>query len=335
MTEDNRKKLMEMIHGNWVTQCLYVAAKLGVADLLKDGAKNSADLARSLDAHPASIYRLLRALSGLGIFHEEADNVFTLTPLGELLKTESPNSLREYVIMINDKECYQSWGQLLYSIKTGESAFKNVFGEDFLDYVNNHAQFSNTFDRAMAQKYKGVISSIIKAYDFSNFGTIVDIGGGYGNLLLEILEKYPSVRGVLFDLPHVIESVRKHIGNLDISDRFTLVAGDCFDETPKGGDAYVLKSFINNWNERDAVRVLGNCRKAMTSGGKLIIIEPVLLSRNQPDYGKLMDLQLLVLQKSGERTKEEFEKLLKLSGFLMQSLIPTESEFSIIEAIIN
>ncbi len=129
------------------------------------------------------------------------------------------------------------------------------------------------------------------------------------------------------------KSAREHIGNLDISDRCKLVAGDCFDEISKGGDAYVLKSFINNWNERDAVRVLGNCRKAMTSGGKLIIIEPVLLSRNQPDYGKLMDLQLLVLQKGGERTKEEFEKLLKLSGFLMQSLIPTESEFSIIEAI--
>jgi hypothetical protein len=333
MVEDNRKRLMEMIHGNWVSQCLYVAAKLGIADYLKDGAKNSTDLARSLDAHPIALYRLLRTLSGLGIFHEEPANMFSLTPLGELLKTESPDSLREYIILINDKECYKSWGYLLYSIKTGESAFKQVFGEDFLDYVNNHSQFSNTFDRAMVQKYKGVIASIIKAYDFSNFNTIVDVGGGYGQLLLEILRKYPHVRGILFDLPHVIEGAKKHVLGFDIANRCTLVAGDCFDEIPKGGDAYVLKSFINNWDERSAVRVLENCRKPASSFSKLIIIEPVLLPPNEPDYGKLMDLQLLVLQKSGERTKEEFEQLLRLSGFIMKSVIPTESEFSIIEAI--
>jgi ubiquinone/menaquinone biosynthesis C-methylase UbiE len=269
----------------------------------------------------------------LGVFHEGPDKYFSLTPMGELLSTESPGSLNAYVVMINEKECYQSWGNLLYSIKTGEASFEHVFGEGFLPYAEKYAEFADLFNRAMVEKYRGVVPSILKAYDFSYFKTVVDVGGGYGQLLMEILKRNPNARGILFDLPKVIEGARKNIVNPEVAERIALIAGDCFDQIPKGGDAYVLKSFINNWQDDDAVRVLDNCRRAMNPDSKLIVIEPVLLSANEPDYGKLMDLQLLVLQKSGERTREDFERLLELSGFSIKSLIRTEREFSIIEAV--
>jgi SAM-dependent methyltransferase len=331
--EENREKLMQMIHGNWVAQCIYVAAKLGIADHLKEGPKSSDELSHIVDAEPRALYRLLRTLSGLGVFHEEPDKRFSLTVMGELLSRESPNSLNAYIVMINEKECYQSWGNLLYSIKTGESSFEHVFGQEFLKYVEKNAEFASVFNRAMVEKYRGVIPSLLKTYDFSGFNTVVDVGGGYGQLLIEILKSNPNTRGILFDLPKVIEGTGENITNSGVAERITLTAGDCFDKIPEGGDGYVLKSFINNWEDDDAVKVLNNCRRAMNPGGKLIVIEPVLLPANEPDYGKLMDLQLLVLQKSRERTKEDFENLLRLSGFSMRSIFRTESEFSIIEAI--
>jgi SAM-dependent methyltransferase len=331
--EDIREKLMEMIHGYWVSQCIYVAAKLGIAGQLKEGSKSSDELSHTVGADPGALYRLLRTLSGLGIFHEETGKRFSLTAMGELLSSESPNSLNAYIVMINEKECYQSWGNLLYSVKTGESSFERVFGQEFLPYVEKNAEFAGVFNRAMVEKYRGVIPSILKAYDFSGFGTVVDVGGGYGRLLIEILRSNPNVRGILFDLPKVIEGAGVNIANSVVAERIKLIAGDCFDKIPEGGDGYLLKSFINNWEDDDAVKVLNNCRRAMNLDGKLIVIEPVLLPANEPDYGKLMDLQLLVLQKSRERTKEDFEGLLNLSGFSMRSIFRTESEFSIIEAV--
>jgi SAM-dependent methyltransferase len=333
VAEENREKLMEMIHGNWVSQCIYVAAKLGIADHLKKGPKSSDELSHTVGADPRALYRLLRALAGLGVFHEEPDRHFSLTAMGELLSRDSPNSINAYIIMINEKECYQSWGNLLYSVKTGESSFEHVFGQEFLKYVEKNAEFADVFNRAMVEKYRGVIPSILKTYDFSGFNTVVDVGGGYGQLLIEILKSNPNTRGILFDLPKVIEGAGNSIANSGVAERIMLVAGDCFDKIPEGGDGYVLKSFINNWEDEDAVKVLSNCRRAMKPDSKLIIIEPVLLPANEPDYGKLMDLQLLVLQKSRERTREDFERLLKLSCFSIRSIFRTESEFSIIEAI--
>ncbi|HWP93263.1 MAG TPA: methyltransferase [Thermodesulfobacteriota bacterium] len=331
--EENRDKLMEMIHGNWLAQCIYVAAKLGIADHLKEGPKSSDELSHIIGAEPRALYRLLRALSGLGVFHEEPGKRFSLTAMGELLGRESPNSLNAYIIMINEKECYQSWGNLLYSVKTGGSSFEHVFGQEFLQYVEKKAEFAGVFNQAMVEKYRGVIPSILKTYDFSGFNTVVDVGGGYGQLLIEILKSNPNTRGILFDLPKVIEGAGENIANSGVGERITLIAGDCFDKIPEGGDGYVLKSFINNWEDEDAVKVLSNCRRSMNPDGKLIIIEPVLLPANEPDYGKLMDLQLLVLQKSRERTREDFEGLLKLSGFSMRSIFRSQSEFSIIEAV--
>jgi SAM-dependent methyltransferase len=331
--EENRGKLMEMIHGNWLAQCIYVAAKLDIADHLKEGPKSSDELSHIVGADPTALYRLLRALAGLGVFHEEPDKRFSLTAMGELLSSESPNSLNAYIVMINEKECYQSWGNLLYSVKTGESSFEHVFGQEFLQYVEKNAEFAGVFNRAMVEKYRGVVPSILKMYDFSGFNTVVDVGGGYGQLLIEILKNNPNARGILFDLPKVVEGARNSISNSGVAERITLIAGDCFDKIPEGGDGYVLKSFINNWEDHDAVKVLNNCRRAMSPDGKLIVIEPVLLPANEPDYGKLMDLQLLVLQKSRERTKEDFENLLGLSGFSMRSIFRTESEFSVIEAV--
>jgi hypothetical protein len=329
---DPRASLMAMIHGNWVARILYVAAELGLADHLREGGKTADELAPLVNADPGALSRLLRTLCGLGVFQQETGDRFLPTPLGALLDSQSSDSLRAYTLMVNGHESYLSWENLLYSIQTGEAAFEYVFGDQFLNYAGKNAEFSRLFAQAMAEKYKDAILHITQAYDFSSFHRIVDVGGGYGQLLWSILGAHPHIHGVLFDLPKVIEHARSNPQNLSLSARLTLVGGDCFDQLPADGDGYVMKSFINNWNDADAVTVLKNCRQAMGPASKLLIIEPILLPANEPDYGKLMDLMLLVLQKSQERSREELEKILHGAGFSIHSVTKTQSEFSVLEA---
>lgn len=329
-----RTQLLAMIHANWATQCISVAARLKIADHLRASPKSADELAAVVDANPKALYRLLRALAGLGIVHEAGNDAkahFKLTTLGELLCADSPESLQSYAALASEKPYYQAWGELFYSIKTGEAGFEQLVGEDFHHYLATHPEFANIFNSGMLQKYQGVIPAIVAAYDFSHFNTVIDIGGGYGQLLHYILQQYPAVHGVLFDLPEAIQQA-KPLFPKTLLTRCTLIAGDAFETIPPGGDVYVLKSFINNWEDADASRILQKLHHVAKPETKLCFIEPLILPANQADDIKLFDLLLLTLHKGHERSASDFKKLCDATGFSLERIIPTSAGFSIIEA---
>jgi SAM-dependent methyltransferase len=326
--------LLQMVTGYWVSQVIYVAAKLGIADLLKDGPKSSDELAQATGTHARSLYRLLRALASVGVFAEAEDGRFGLTPLGECLQTGSPGSVR--AITINHGErLYRAWGDLLHSVRTGEIAFNHIFGMDLWQYAAQNPEAAALVTEAMAEFTTQVSTAVVTAYDFSRFSKIVDVGGGNGTLLLSILQANPQMSGVLFDLPYVVEDARKHIDAAGLTGRCAFVAGDFFEFVSSGGDAYILKNIIHDWDDERALKILQNCHRAMTENGKLLLVEGVIPPGNEPSFGKLVDLNMLVMAGGCERTEDEYRALFAAAGFTLTNLIPIQSPFgfSVIEGV--
>ncbi len=324
--------LLQMVTGYWVSQTIYVAAKLRIADLLKDGPKSCDELAKATETHARSLYRLLRALASMGVFVEVADHRFGLTPLAEYLQTEVPGSMRALAIM-HGEEHYLAWGSVLHSVKTSETAFDHVFGMGFFQYLTQNPEVAAIFDDAMTGYTAQVSTAVVAAYDFSQFGTIVDVGGGYGTLITAILKANPTMKGVLFDLPHVAEDAKKRIEVAGLTGRCEVVAGDFFASVPSSGDAYLLKWIIHDWDEERAVAILNNCYRAMTENSKLLLVEAVIPHGNTPFFHKFMDLTMLVIAGGRERTEAEYRALLEAAGFRLTQIIPTPSEMSVIEAV--
>lgn len=297
---DHRESLLRMITGYQVSQAIYVAARLGIADLLADGPMTSDELASKTGAHARSLYRVLRALSSEGIFREIGTESFEITPVGELLQSGVSHSMRPWAIMFN-KEQYDAWGDLLASVQTGDIAFDRVFGATFFSYLSTHPSANDTFNQAMSVSSEHVVSEVLNAYDFAPFATIVDIGGGNGRLLREILTGYPHARGILFDQPHVVDDPRTEHQLKPVAARCEVMGGDFFQEVPAGGDAYILKLIIHDWNDDQCRTILGNCRNRMNQSGKLLLLESILAPDNQRDHKKWMDLHMLALLGGQER----------------------------------
>ncbi|HKC64705.1 MAG TPA: methyltransferase [Pyrinomonadaceae bacterium] len=306
--------LLQMATGFWVTQSIYVAARLGIADLLKDGPKTSDELARATDTNGPMLYRVLRALAGLGIFAEDEQKRFTLTPLAEPLQT-GPNSFRAMAIHLAENSSWKAWGNLLESVRTGESAFKLANGVEVFPYYAEHKESFEPFNEAMTNLSEAVIKAVVPAYDFSSIRKLVDVGGGHGSLLAAILKANPGTRGVLFDLPTVVEGAKERLEMEGVLDRAEVVGGDFFDSVPSGGDAYMMKLIIHDWDEERAVRILKNCHSAMEDGGRLLLVETVVPEGNEPSFAKMMDLQMLVMTGGRERTEAEYRDLFASGGF--------------------
>ena len=325
--------LIKMITSYWVTQSLHVVAKLGVADLLKDGPKSSDELAKSVGADARSLYRLLRAVASVGIFSEVKSGHFALTPMGELLQTGVPGSLRAAAIMHGEKWQWQPWGELLESVKNGKSPFKRMFGSTIYDYFSENAEANEIFNSAMTNFSDWENSLILNSYDFSSVHRLIDVGGGQGNLLTSILEANPTMKGILFDLPHVIQSAIGHIEAKGLTARCELISGDYFESVPPYGNTYLLKRIIHGWDDEQAVALLKNCYRAMPDNGKLLLIEMVIPPGNEPFLGKLLDLHILLMRGGHERTSTEYRTLLDAAGFKLTKIIPTRSPLSFIEAV--
>lgn len=327
--------LIKMITGYWTTQMLYVAAELGVANLLKDGSRSSDDLAKSVGADPRSLYRLLRALASIGIFSEEKEKegYFALTPMGELLQTGVPGSLHAAAILHGQEWQWQPWGKLLESVKTGESQFERMFGSPFYDYFAQNAEANEIFNSAMTSFSYLEDSLILTSYDFSPIHTLVDIGGGQGDLLTSILQANPTIKGVLFDLPQVVQSASQYIEAKGLAKRCEIISGNYFESVPQDADTYMLKRVIHGWDDERAVALLKSCHRAMPEKGKLLLIDMVIPSGNEPFLGKLVDLHMLLVRTGYERTEAEFRKLLDMAGFKLTKIIPTKSPLSFMEAI--
>lgn len=323
--------LIQMVAGYWVSQAIYVAAQLNLADLLKDGPKTADELAAATDTHPDSLYRLLRALSSVGVFAEEEGRRFRPTPLSAPLQT-GPGSARALTIHLGERASWHAWGNVMHSIRTGETAFAHTHGMEVFPYYAEHPESSEPFNQAMTEYSAVVAEAVGRAYDFSSFGRVVDIGGGHGRLLASVLRSNPAARGVVFDLPAVVEGARSALAAEGLDSRCEVAGGDFFEAVPEGGDAYILKSIIHDWDDERSVRILRNIRRAMKEGGRLLLVETVIEDAGGPPFSKLSDLHMMVMTGGRERTRAEFAELFRRSGFRLTRVVPTDTLVSIVEA---
>lgn len=325
-------ELMHMIHGSRITQLIYVAAKLKIADLLDEEPKSSQEIAQIVGVHPRALYRVMRALSSLGIFSEDEFGYFHMTQLGKLLKTGMPGSLAGYAIMVGEPWSWSVEGDLLYSVRTGKPAFAHIHGMDVHDYMNRNIEATKQFNEAMTSFSSHELEPIINAYDFSQIKTVVDVGGGHGALLAEILKINPEMQGKLFDLRAADEAAISIMEGQGVRDRCELIPGNFFQSVPGGGDAYILKRVIHDWDDDNAVTILKVCHKAMSGKSSLLIMERVIPKGNEPSFGKLVDISMLTLSGGLERSEHEFRVIFERAGFKITNIIPTICPLSIIEA---
>lgn len=326
--------MMQMATAYWVSQSIYAAARLGIADLLVGGAKSCDELAILSGSHAPSLYRLLRALASVGVFTETENEKFALTPLANCLRSDVSDSVRDASIMMGDPEHYNSWGNILHSVRTGESGFENLFGKNVFEYYAENPEPALVFDRAMTSFSSTEIAAVVEAYDFSSIKKLVDVAGGHGSLLTSILKANSHLEGVLFDLPEVIERAKPIVASQPVSDRCQLVSGSFFESVPTGADAYLMKHIIHDWDDERSIKILQNCHKAMTDNGRVLVVEQVIPPGNEPFMGKLLDVNMLVMCPGGkERTETEYRSLFAAAGFELTRIIPTQTFVSVVEGI--
>jgi orsellinic acid C2-O-methyltransferase len=331
------QQLLEMINSSWMAQAAYVAAELRLAELLIAGPRSSADLASATGVGAGALHRLLRALATMNVCREGDDGMFEITPMGAALAADTPDSIRCWTIWWG-KHLWPVWGNLLYSIQTGRSARSLLTGTDGFKHLEQDPDAAATFNQALVELTRLSADAVVRAYDFSPFHNIVDVGGGYGQLLAAILAANPQARGVLFDRPHAIDGARSHLGQAGLIDRCEFVSGDFFQAVPTGGDAYVLKSIIHDWNDERAAVILTHCRNAMCDGGRLLLVERVLPQRLEPvaahQSAARSDLTMLVALAAQERTEPQLHQLLNACGFNIERILPA-GIVSVIEATVS
>jgi hypothetical protein len=325
-------QILQIIMNFWGSRAVYVFARLGIPDLLRSSPRTVEELASETKMHAPSLYRVLRALSSIGFVSATADGRFAQTPLSEILVTDAPGSLRWFTISELGQEHYPAWGNLMHSVKTGEIAFDNFFGVDIWKYFEQNPEDAAVFNNSMSGVTAAINEEIRSLYDFSSFGTVVDVGGGHGALITSILQANPKVKGILFDAPPVIEGARPKIEAAGLAGRCETVAGDFFKSVPAGGDAYFMKWIIHDWNDERAITILKNIRNQVQTKGKVIIVDAVVPENNDPDFSKFFDLNMLVMTGGKERTEKEFAQLLGAAGLKLLRVIPMKVPASIIEA---
>jgi hypothetical protein len=324
--------LAQLVFGKCISMAISVVAKLRVADLLADGPKSLADLATGTKTHAPSLYRVLRTLASVGVFDEQVDGRFALTPMGEHLRTGVKGSLRGMADFFGSEWSWRAWGHMLEAVQTGRTAFDSVFGEPVFDYLGKRPDESAVFNEGMTGFSSNIAPVVAEAYNFAAFKTVVDVGGGHGVLLNTILEAYPGVNGIVFDSPHVVVGAEDAIRNAGLTGRCRVIGGDFFQGVPAGGDAYLMKHIIHDWPDDRATTILRNCRKGVNPGGKLLLVEMVIAPGNAADLGKVADLEMLVIASGKERTELEYRQLLAGAGWRLTRVLPTESPTKIVEA---
>jgi hypothetical protein len=326
MSENLHDELARLVSGYWYTQTISVAAKLGLAEHLKDGPRSAQELAQATETNPRALYRLLRALASIGIFAEQQGR-FVLTPLAECLLDPSTKAMAT----VRGEFQYRAWGELFSSVQSGKSAFEKVYGQPIFDYFAEHPETGKLFDQAMTGVHGRETEAMLEAYDFTGIRTLADIGGGNGSVLTAMLRRYSAMQGILFDLPGVVERARANIETVGLVGRCQVVAGNFFESVPAGADAYLMRHIIHDWDDDKSITILRNCRRAMSQGGKLLVVEGVVPPGNEPSVSKFFDLAMMVLPGGMERTEDEYRQLLEASGFRLTRIVPTRTWVSVIE----
>jgi hypothetical protein len=327
--------LMQTTQGIWIAQAVATAARLGIADALaRSQPQESTALARAVGANAEALARLLRTLASLGVLSEPRPHEYALTSVGALLRSDVPGSMRDWLIAETDTPHWQAWGQLHEGVRSGQTVVPKLFGMHIYDYYAGHPEDLARFSRAMGNVSAMAAEGTLQHYDFSRARHIVDVGGAHGDLLLAILGGNPHARGTIFDRPHVVETARRAIQAKGYENRCEAVGGDFFQAVPPGGDLYVLKFILIDWKDAEAIRILNNCRTAITSDGRLLVIEMTIPDDNHPSPGQLLDLNMLVMTGGQERTQSEYGNLLAEAGFRLTRIIPTGSPFHVLEAVV-
>ena len=320
------------------SQAVHAATKLGVADILSKGALTFDDIAQATQTQPDKIHRLLRALAAFDVVKDLGSGKFELTAVGDCLRADSPASVRPLVLLLGSESFYHAFGSLDACVKTGQNAYQILHGlESSFAYYEKHPDAGRIFDDAMSANSALVGTTAAKAYDFSGVGRVVDVGGGHGKVLASILKAHPNLRGILFDLPRVVEGASAFLAKEGVADRCEAVGGDMFVSVPAGGDVYVLSHVIHDWDDEHSTKVLETCRRAMAPAAKLLILDRVMPERVEPSPmvqgNVLLDLRMMVGTVGGrERTAEEFKSLLSTASLQLVRVIPTPAPVSVIEA---
>ena len=328
-----QSQLIQMATAHWVSRFLYVAARMNLADQLAKQPKTAEELAQATGAAAPSLHRLMRTLASLGLFTEDSEHRFSLTRLGEALQTGTPGSARASVLTLAGEIFTQALDHLLYSVQTGKTGFEKAFGVPLFDWLASHPAEASMFSETMVGLHGTEPPAVAAAYDFSEFGTIIDVGGATGNLLSAILGRHPKPRGILFDLPHVVADASEVIGARGLVNRIKIESGSFFEIVPSGGDVYLLSHVIHDWSEAQCLTILGNCRRAMNRNSRLLVIEMVLPTGDAPHLGKILDIVMLAIPGGQERTEPEYRELLDKAGFQLMRVVPTESAVSVVEAV--
>jgi hypothetical protein len=326
-------RVLQIATGYISASALNVAIELHIADLLAEGPQCVADLARKTGVDEDALYRVLRLLASLEIFHETESRVFAMTPAAEALCTGTAGTVRDLARWISDPFHFKIYAELMYSVTYGLPAADKVLGAPIFDYFRKDSYESEVFNLAMTSFSAAVIPEALAVYDFSGIEVLVDVAGGHGHVLSAILQKYPGMRGVLCDLDHVIEGARPRIAELGLADRCQCVPCDFFQAVPPGGDAYIMKHIIHDWDDGRAATILRNIHSAMgAKKGKVILLESVLAPGNAPHFGKFIDIEMLAMVSGRERNAQEFGELFDRAGFRLNRIVPTASPLCVLEA---
>jgi hypothetical protein len=325
-------ELQRMLNGYQLSQAMHVAVVLQLSDVLAERPRTGAELAAATGADERTLFRLLRALTLVGLYTSDSDGRFANTELGAALRSDAPRSVAAWGAFIGRPYHWRAWAGLELSVRTGENAFRAVHGMSVWEYRGEHPDEGMIFDQAMIAQSRIVADAVTSAYDFSGSATVVDVGGGRGGLLAAVLARYPSVRGVLFDLPDVVAGAGELLATAHVADRCSVVGGSFFDAVPDGGDTYLLKAVIHDWPDAESVEIMRTCRRAVPAHGRLLLIEQLLDEGPDPTRTAFSDLNMLVATGGQERTVDQYRSLLTAASFRLDRVVPTDSNVFIIEA---
>ena len=326
--QEPRKKILKIMAGEWLARACYVAAKLQIADHLSSGPKTIQELVELTKTHKDSLQRLLRLLISEGVFHEDENAFFFNNSASELLSKDNPQSLRNMTIY-RGEFTHKAWDKLLPAIKKGTPAFELATGLTLFQYIKEHPLHSKLFHEAMKDHAKATINDVISTFDFSNFKTVCDVGGGHGHFIHALLAHYPKMKGILVDLPEIIEVVKNDMNFPH--DRCELLAQDFFAKIPKNADAYLLKNVLHDWDDEHSIAILKNCKAAIPKNGRVLLVEIVLLPGQESSYSHHMDFLMLSVAEGRERTLASWKKILDDAGFVLETIHPTSTEWSVIQ----
>jgi hypothetical protein len=327
-----REALFRMISGYQFTQLVHVLAVLRIPDLLALGPHSSDDLAAQVGANADRLYRALRALAAVGVLEELDGHRFALTPMSDLLRSDHPESLRHMAIFLGGAS-YRAWGELLYGVMSGETPAGKVFGMPGFAYLRKDAEAGEAFDATMTVISRRAVAGIVEAYDFSRALTVVDVGGGQGTLIAGILKANPHLHGILFDQPDVVNAAERTLEEAGVAERCERVGGNFFAGVPAGGDVYILRSIIHDWDDMPATNILDNCERAMAQDGRVLVVESVIDAGEKSVAAKMLDVQMLAMTGGRERTVEEFEELFAGAGLEVSRVIPVGVDGRIVEGV--